>query len=468
MTEESLFGTTESLPVIARHDRGAAGKHSAALPILKPLAERMRPQTLDEVIGQKKLLGPGAPLRVAFENRRPHSMILWGPPGVGKTTIARLMANAFDLPFIAISAVLGGVKDIREAVDAAKQTLAATQRPTVVFVDEVHRFSKSQQDAFLPHVESGLFIFVGATTENPSFEVVNALLSRATVYQLESLSKEETGELIDRAMTREFSELTLNPEARGILIELADGDARRCLNALDVCCTMARERRIGTIDAAFLRKTTPATLRRFDKGGDNFYDQISALHKSVRGSDPDAALYWLMRMLDGGCDPRYIARRLMRMSVEDIGLADPRAMDVAVNAAEIYERLGSPEGDLALGEAAVYLACAPKSNAIEVAMNELKDFIRSDGSRPVPMHLRNAPTKLMKDLGYKEGYRYAHDEPGAFAAGEIYLPEGLEGRRWYHPTDRGTEARIAEKLRGLAELNQAAWKAGKGRRRGQG
>ena len=332
----------------------------------------------------------------------------------------------------------------------------------------VHRFSKSQQDAFLPHVESGLFIFVGATTENPSFEVVNALLSRATVYQLESLSKEETGELIDRAMTREFSELTLNPEARGILIELADGDARRCLNALDVCCTMARERRIGTIDAPFLRKTTPATLRRFDKGGDNFYDQISALHKSVRGSDPDAALYWLMRMLDGGCDPRYIARRLMRMSVEDIGLADPRAMDVAVNAAEIYERLGSPEGDLALGEAAVYLACAPKSNAIEVAMNELKDFIRSDGSRPVPMHLRNAPTKLMKDLGYKEGYRYAHDEPGAFAAGEIYLPEGLEGRRWYHPTDRGTEARIAEKLRGLAELNQAAWKAGKGRRRGQG
>ena len=298
--------------------------------------------------------------------------------------------------------------------------------------------------------------------------MVNALLSRATVYQLESLSKEETGELIDRAMTREFSELTLNPEARGILIELADGDARRCLNALDVCCTMARERRIGTIDAPFLRKTTPATLRRFDKGGDNFYDQISALHKSVRGSDPDAALYWLMRMLDGGCDPRYIARRLMRMSVEDIGLADPRAMDVAVNAAEIYERLGSPEGDLALGEAAVYLACAPKSNAIEVAMNELKDFIRSDGSRPVPMHLRNAPTKLMKDLGYKEGYRYAHDEPGAFAAGEIYLPEGLEGRRWYHPTDRGTEARIAEKLRGLAELNQAAWKAGKGRRRGQG
>ena len=303
MTEESLFGTTESPPVIARHDRGAAGKHSAALPILKPLAERMRPQTLDEVIGQKKLLGPGAPLRVAFENRRPHSMILWGPPGVGKTTIARLMANAFDLPFIAISAVLGGVKDIREAVDAAKQTLAATQRPTVVFVDEVHRFSKSQQDAFLPHVESGLFIFVGATTENPSFEVVNALLSRATVYQLESLSKEETGELIDRAMTREFSELTLNPEARGILIELADGDARRCLNALDVCCTMARERRIGTIDAAFLRKTTPATLRRFDKGGDNFYDQISALHKSVRGSDPDAALYWLMRMLDGGDNP---------------------------------------------------------------------------------------------------------------------------------------------------------------------
>ncbi|WP_295480560.1 replication-associated recombination protein A [uncultured Sutterella sp.] len=436
--------------------------------MLQPLAERMRPQTLDEVIGQKKLIGPGAPLRVAFENRRPHSMILWGPPGVGKTTLARLMANAFDLPFIAISAVLGGVKDIRDAVDAARRTMAATGRPTVVFVDEVHRFSKSQQDAFLPHVESGLFIFVGATTENPSFEVVGALLSRSTVYQLTSLSTDETMELINRALAREFPELKVTDEAKGILVSLADGDARRCLNALDVCCTMARERHVAEVDAAFLRKTTPATLRRFDKGGDNFYDQISAMHKSVRGSDPDGALYWMMRMLDGGCDPRYIARRLMRMAVEDIGLADPRAATVAVEAAEIYERLGSPEGELALGQAAVYLACAPKSNAVYKAMNELREFIRKDGSRPVPMHLRNAPTKLMKDLGYKEGYRYAHDEPGAFAAGEVYLPEGLEGRRWYVPTDRGLEAKIAEKLKGLEALNEAARKAGRGRRRGQG
>lgn len=463
MPDDSLFGS--DAPAAAPRSRNA---QKPVQPMLQPLAERMRPQTLDEVIGQKKLIGPGAPLRVAFENRRPHSMILWGPPGVGKTTLARLMANAFDLPFIAISAVLGGVKDIRDAVDAARRTMAATGRPTVVFVDEVHRFSKSQQDAFLPHVESGLFIFVGATTENPSFEVVGALLSRSTVYQLTSLSSEETMELINRALAREFPELKVTDEAKGILVSLADGDARRCLNALDVCCTMARERRVAEVDAAFLRKTTPATLRRFDKGGDNFYDQISAMHKSVRGSDPDGALYWMMRMLDGGCDPRYIARRLMRMAVEDVGLADPRAATVAVEAAEIYERLGSPEGELALGQAAVYLACAPKSNAVYKAMNELREFIRKDGSRPVPMHLRNAPTKLMKDLGYKEGYRYAHDEPGAFAAGEVYLPEGLEGRRWYVPTDRGLEAKIAEKLRGLEALNEAARKAGRGRRRGLG
>ncbi len=463
MPDDSLFGN--DAPAAAPRPRTA---QKPVQPMLQPLAERMRPQTLDEVIGQKKLIGPGAPLRVAFENRRPHSMILWGPPGVGKTTLARLMANAFDLPFIAISAVLGGVKDIRDAVDAARRTMAATGRPTVVFVDEVHRFSKSQQDAFLPHVESGLFIFVGATTENPSFEVVGALLSRSTVYQLTSLSTDETMELINRALAREFPELKVTDEAKGILVSLADGDARRCLNALDVCCTMARERHVAEVDAAFLRKTTPATLRRFDKGGDNFYDQISAMHKSVRGSDPDGALYWMMRMLDGGCDPRYIARRLMRMAVEDIGLADPRAATVAMEAAEIYERLGSPEGELALGQAAVYLACAPKSNAVYKAMNELREFIRKDGSRPVPMHLRNAPTKLMKDLGYKEGYRYAHDEPGAFAAGEVYLPEGLEGRRWYVPTDRGLEAKIAEKLKGLEALNEAARKAGRGRRRGQG
>ncbi len=467
MTEDDLFGG--ELDAAAR--RSAAPRREAAphspKPMLQPLAERMRPRTLDEVIGQQHLIGPGAPLRVAFENRRPHSMILWGPPGVGKTTLARLMADAFDLPFIAISAVLGGVKDIRDAVEEARATMKATGRPTLVFVDEVHRFSKSQQDAFLPHVESGLFVFVGATTENPSFEVVSALLSRSTVYQLQSLSKAEAETLLDRAMTREFAEIRLTPEARDILTGLADGDARRLLNAVDVCATMARERRMPEITAEFLRKTTPATLRRFDKGGDNFYDQISALHKSIRGSDPNGALYWLARMLDGGCDPRYIARRLIRMAVEDISLADPKGTQLAIEAAEAYERLGSPEGELALAQAAVYLACAPKSNAVYNAYNAVRAFVKTDGSRPVPMHLRNAPTKLMKDLGYHQGYRYAHDEPGAFAAGEIYLPEGLEGMKWYEPTDRGLEARIRTKLEGLEKLNEEARAKGLGRKRGQ-
>lgn len=468
-SEGDLFGG-ELTPPAAKPAASAAraARREAPKPMLQPLAERMRPKTLDEVIGQQHLIGPGAPLRVAFENHRPHSMILWGPPGVGKTTLARLMADAFDLPFIAISAVLGGVKDIRDAVDAAKATMAATGKPTLVFVDEVHRFSKSQQDAFLPHVESGLFIFVGATTENPSFEVVSALLSRSTVYQLESLSAEDCRKLLHRAMTREFSDLKLLPEAEEILIGLADGDARRLLNAVDVCCTMARERHVAEIDAAFLRKTTPATLRRFDKGGDNFYDQISALHKSVRGSNPDAALYWMARMLDGGCDPRYIARRVMRMACEDISLADPRGMELAAAAADIYERLGSPEGELAIANAVVYLACAPKSNSIELAYNSVRAFVKKDGSRPVPMHLRNAPTKLMKDLGYNQGYRYAHDEPGAYAAGEEYLPEGLEGMHWYEPTDRGVELRIRQKLAGLKKLDEEARAAGKGRRRGQG
>lgn len=469
MTEADLFGGElnagdSAKARTARTARASAGS-DVRKPVLQPLAERMRPKTLDEVVGQQHLIGPGAPLRVAFENHRPHSMILWGPPGVGKTTLARLMADAFDLPFIAISAVLGGVKDIRDAVEAAKAEMRATGRPTLVFVDEVHRFSKSQQDAFLPHVESGLFVFVGATTENPSFEVVSALLSRATVYQLQSLSKTEEETLLERAMSREFPELKLTDEAREILTGLADGDARRLLNAIDVCCTMARERHVGEINAEFLRKTTPATLRRFDKGGDNFYDQISALHKSVRGSDPNGALYWLARMLDGGCDPRYIARRLIRMAVEDISLADPKGTQLAIEAAEAYERLGSPEGELALAQAAVYLACAPKSNAVYTAFNAVRAFVKKDGSRPVPMHLRNAPTKLMKDLGYHQGYRYAHDEPGAFAAGEVYLPEGLEGMRWYEPTDRGLEARIRTKLEGLEKLNEEARAKGLGRRR---
>ena len=462
-----LFG--DSLP--PAKSAGAVRKpasvsETAASPMLQPLAERMRPKTLDEVVGQKHLIGPGAPLRTAFEQHRPHSMILWGPPGVGKTTLARLMASAFDLPFISISAVLGGVKDIRDAVDSAKETLRLRGRPTLLFVDEVHRFSKSQQDAFLPHVESGLFVFVGATTENPSFEVNSALLSRSTVYQLQSLSQEEAGELLERTLKKEFPSVTIGEDARRMLVELADGDARRLLNALDVSCTMAVERRMNEVDAEFLRKTLPATLRRFDKGGDNFYDQISAMHKSVRGSDPDAALYWMVRMLDGGCDPRYIARRVVRMAVEDISLADPRGTQLALEAAEIYERLGSPEGELAIAQAVVYLACAPKSNAVYNAYNELRAFVKSDASRPVPLYLRNAPTKLMKDLGYKEGYRYAHDEPGAFAAGEMYLPEGLEGRKWYKPVDRGLEIKIAEKLKALEALNEEARRQGRGRKRG--
>lgn len=446
-------------------DAESKNKAKAKSPDMVPLAERLRPKSIDEVIGQKKLLAPGQPLRVAFETKRPHSMILWGPPGVGKTTLSRLMADAFGLPFIAISAVLAGVKDIRDAVEKAKLHRATTGKPTLVFVDEVHRFNKSQQDAFLPHVESGLFVFIGATTENPSFEVNSALLSRSSVYVLESLSHDELNELIDKALAREISDLELEANAREILIELSDGDARRLLNALDVASGMARERHMTVLTPDFLRKALPSTLRRFDKGGENFYDQISALHKSVRGSDPDAALYWMVRMLDGGCDPRYVARRLMRIAVEDVSLADPRAMEVAVNAAQIYERLGSPEGELALANAVVYLAVAPKTNSVEVAYNEVRQFIHDDGTRPVPLYLRNAPTKLMKDLGYKDGYRYAHDEEGAFAAGEIYLPEGLEGKHWYRPNDRGLEIKISEKLQRLQQLNEEAKKQGKARKR---
>ena len=411
-----------------------------------PLAERMRPRSIDEVVGQSHLLGSGKPLRVAFESARPHSMILWGPPGVGKTTLARLMADAFGLDFIAISAVLGGVKDIRDAVERSQGTRARTGRPTVVFVDEVHRFNKGQQDAFLPHVESGLFVFVGATTENPSFEVVGALLSRAAVYVLEPLTAEELDALITRAADGTLGGLAVDAAARRMLIDLADGDARRLLNALEIAAGAARDGGASTVDADFLRAALPATLRRFDKGGENFYDQISALHKSVRGSDPDASLYWMTRMLDGGADPRYIARRVVRMAVEDIGLADPRGLEIALAAAETYERLGSPEGELAIAQAVVYLAVAPKSNALYIAYNAARAFVQGDASRPVPMHLRNAPTRLMKDLGYGAGYRYAHDEPEGYAAGERYFPEGLAAQRFYEPRDQGVEARIRERL----------------------
>jgi len=427
-----------------------------AEPATTPLAERMRPHSIDEVVGQSHLLGPGKPLRVAFESGRPHSMILWGPPGVGKTTLARLMADAFGLEFIAISAVLGGVKDIRDAVERAQATRARTGLATVVFVDEVHRFNKAQQDAFLPHVESGLFVFVGATTENPSFEVVGALLSRAAVYVLEPLSEGELETLIARATAGPLGNLVVEVPARRMLVDLADGDARRLLNALEVCASAAADQGLHAIDAGFLRAALPATLRRFDKGGENFYDQISALHKSVRGSDPDAALYWMARMLDGGTDPRYVARRVVRMAVEDIGLADPRGLEIALAAAETYERLGSPEGELAIAQAIVYLSVAPKSNALYVGYNAARAFVQGDSSRPVPLRLRNAPTRLMKDLGYGAGYRYAHDEADAFAAGERYFPDGLTPPHFYEPTDRGVEARIRERLSQLRAQDDKA------------
>jgi putative ATPase len=433
-------------------------------PAAAPLAEQLRPKTLDEVIGQRHLLGPGKPLRVAFESGRLHSMILWGPPGVGKTTLARLMADAFEAQFIAMSAVLGGVKDIREAVERA-QAARTTGRATVVFVDEVHRFNKSQQDAFLPHVESGLFTFIGATTENPSFEVNSALLSRATVHVLKPLDDDDLKTLLDRAQAL-LEAPPLADAARERLIGYADGDARRLLNAYENLVATVRSRRpeVGdgtslepeVIDERMLEHALGEQLRRYDKGGEQFYDTISALHKAVRGSDPDASLYWFVRMIDGGVDPRYAARRLVRMASEDIGLADPRALRLALDAAETYERLGSPEGELALAEAVVYLAMAPKSNAVYAAYNAARAFIKSDRTRPVPLRLRNAPTALMKGLDYGKGYRYAHDEAGAFAAGERYWPDDMEAQAFYQPVSRGLEISIGERLAELRRLNEEA------------
>ena len=422
-------------------------------PVYQPLADRLRPQTLDEVVGQGHLIGPGKPLRVAYESGKLHSFILWGPPGVGKTTLARLMADAMAADFITLSAVLSGVKDIREAVVRAEAN-RSTGRHTILFVDEIHRFNKAQQDALLPHVESGLVTFIGATTENPSFEVVGALLSRAQVYVLKPLTAEDLLALFRRVQAA-MPDVAFEAGVVDKVIEYADGDARRFLNDLEQLAEAARSEKTA-VTLELTSNVLVRGTRRFDKGGESFYDQISALHKSVRGSNPDASLYWMVRMLDGGCDPLYLARRVVRMASEDIGLADPRALRLALDAAETFERLGSPEGELAIAQAVLYMACAPKSNAVYVAYNNARRFVSEDGSREVPVHLRNAPTRLMKELGYGRAYRYAHDEPEAYAAGETYLPEGLAEPNWYQPTPRGLEGKIAERLNYLRGLDAAA------------
>jgi putative ATPase len=421
-----------------------------------PLAERLRPRTVGEVIGQRHLLAPGKPLAVAFSTGKPHSMILWGPPGVGKTTLARLMADAFNADFIALSAVLSGVKDIRDSIARAEATLVQSGRHTILFVDEVHRFNKAQQDAFLPYVEQGLVTFIGATTENPSFEVNSALLSRATVYVLEALDADELAQLLERALAVAMPEATLAATARDAIISYADGDGRRLLNLIEHLGVASQDAGKSDIDLAFVETTITRSMRRFDKGGEAFYDQISALHKSVRGSDPDASLYWFCRMLDGGADPLYVGRRMIRMASEDIGLADPRALQITLDAVATFERLGTPEGELALAEAVIYLACAAKSNAVYLAYNAARAFIANDGSRPVPLRLRNAPTRLMKHLGYGKDYRYAHNEEDAYAAGEHYFPDGMKAARWYLPTERGLEAKIGERLAALRDRDAVA------------
>ena len=426
----------------------------------RPLADRMRPRNLDEFLGQSHIVGSGKPLRMAIESDRLHSMIFWGPPGTGKTTLASMIAHKSGAKFISLSAVLSGVKEIRAAVDEAKKAQQIAHQKTILFIDEVHRFNKAQQDAFLPHVENGTVIFIGATTENPSFELNNALLSRARTYVLKSLQVDELERIIDQAMDdseRGLGErsLTLSPEVRHLLAEAADGDARRALNLLEISADLSEE---STISQSIVEEVITGNLRRFDKGGEAFYDQISALHKSVRGSAPDAALYWLCRMLDGGCDPLYVARRVVRMASEDIGNADPRALTLALNAWETQERLGSPEGELAIAQAVLYLACAPKSNAVYTAFNTAMADVRKLGSCEVPIHLRNAPTRLMKELGYGKAYRYAHDEPDAYAAGEHYFPEEVGERHYYRPVPRGLEIKIQEKLERLAELDRQAGK----------
>lgn len=423
-----------------------------------PLAELLRPRTLEEVVGQSHLLGPGKPLRRAFEAKKLHSFILWGPPGVGKTTLGRLAASVSNSQFIAISAVLAGVKDIRQAIDTAQEALDRNGRSTVLFVDEIHRFNKAQQDAMLPHVESGLLTLVGGTTEHPGMEVNNALLSRAQVYTLHPLNDDELRQLYARALPH-IGGVTLDDDALALLAGFADGDGRRFLNLVEQVSTAAAGAGVEVVTGEFAKSSTSPSLRRFDKAGDQLHWQLSAFHKSLRGSQPDAALYWLARMLDGGGDARHVARRMVAMASEDIGNADPRALQLALNAVEAYDRLGSPEGELALAQAATYLAMAPKSNAAYLAWNQAKEFVRQDGSRAVPIHLRNAPAKLMTEMGYGKEYRYAHDEPDAYAAGQSYFPDDVEPQHWYQPTDRGLEAKIGEKLSWLRSLDDAAKKA---------